>query len=368
LMDLANLESPTGAPESQTPVRRLLAESLEGLGFRVRDASRSVGPLIASAPGRRGRPAQIILGHTDTVWPLGTLARMPVVLDGPVIRGPGVFDMKAGLANLVVALRALAELRLEPALAPIVFVNSDEESGSRGSERHLRRLARRSSRAFVLEPALGPSGRLKTARRGIARYTVRIRGQAAHAGLDPDKGASAVRELASVVDRVCSLAEPSRGTFVNVGRVEGGTFANVVATDASADVDVRFESVADGSRLDASIRALLPTVPGCRLEVTGGLDRPPMERTPRNQALWEAAREVASAIGLSLEEGLAGGGSDGSTTSQETATLDGLGAVGDGAHAEHEHVDVDRSLERCALLACLLLLPDLSDTRGGTVG
>jgi len=308
---------------------------------------------------------QLVLGHTDTVWPLGTIERMPVGLDGPLLRGPGVFDMKAGLASIVVAFHVLAGLRLEPPLAPVVLVNSDEESGSRESERHVRRLARRASRAFVLEPALGPSGRLKTARRGMARYTVRIRGRAAHAGLDPENGASAVRELASVVDRLCALAEPSRGTFVNVGRVEGGTYPNVVATEASADVDVRFESVADGARLDAAIRGLEPTVPGCSLEMVGGVDRPPMEKTPRNQALWEAARQVASLLGLSIEEGLAGGGSDGCTTSQETATLDGLGAVGDGAHAEHEHVDVDRSLERCALLASLLLLPEVSSRVAG---
>ena len=364
LTDLANLESPTWEPGSQEPVRRMLGDSLEGLGFRVRQGSPSAGgPLVASVPRMRGRSPQLVVGHTDTVWPVGTLARMPVGLDGSVLRGPGVFDMKAGLTNVVIALRALSELRLEPVLAPIIFVNSDEESGSRGSERHLRRLARRASRAFVLEPALGPTGRLKTARRGIARYRVHIRGRSAHAGLDPERGASAVRELAGIVDRLCSFAEPTRGTFVNVGRVEGGTFANVVATEANADVDVRFETVADGARLDGAIRALEPMVPGCHVEVSGGINRPPMERTPRNQALWEAAREVGALIGLALEDGLAGGGSDGSTTSQETATLDGLGAVGDGAHAEHEHVDVDRSLERCALLACLLLLPDPSQTR-----
>jgi glutamate carboxypeptidase len=360
--ELARLESPTWEPETQRPVQRKLAESLEAVGFRVRDLSRraGVGVLVASAPRRRGQPMQLVLGHTDTVWPLGTVERMPVALEGPLLRGPGVFDMKAGLASIVVALRVLAGLRLEPLVAPVILVNSDEESGSRESERHVRRLARQASRAFVLEPALGPAGRLKTARRGIARYTVRIRGRAAHAGLDPENGASAVRELAGVVERLCSFTDPARGTFVNVGRVEGGTVSNVVATEASAEVDVRFESVADGAKLDTAIRGMQPSVPGCRLEVVGGLDRPPMERTPRNRALWEAAGQVASLIGLSIEEGLAGGGSDGCTSSEETATLDGLGAVGDGAHAEHEHVDVDRSLERCALFASLLLLPELS--------
>jgi glutamate carboxypeptidase len=167
-----------------------------------------------------------------------------------------------------------------------------------------------------------------------------------------------VRELARVVDGLYALAEPSQGIFVNVGRVEGGTYPNVVAMEAGAEVDVRFESVADGLRLDAAIRGLAPTDPGCRLEVIGGVDRPPLERTARNRGLWEAARDVALRMGLTIEDGLAGGGSDGSTTSQVTATLDGLGAVGDGAHADHEHVHVDRSLDRCALVACLLLLPE----------
>jgi glutamate carboxypeptidase len=365
--DLARLESPTWDPGSQEAVRRKLAESLEQLGLRVRQLSRPTGTglLVASATRSRGQAVQLVLGHTDTVWPIGTLERIPVTLDGRLLRGPGVFDMKAGLASIVVALRVLARLGLAPALAPIVLVNSDEESGSRGSQRHIRRLARRASRAFVLEPALGQLGCLKTARRGIARYTVRIVGRAAHAGLDPERGASAVRELASVVDRLCALAEPSRGVFVNVGRVEGGTFANVVATEASADVDVRFESAADGARLDAAIRGMDSTVPGCSLAVFGGIERPPMERTARNQSLWEAARQVASSLGITIDEGLAGGGSDGSTTSQETATLDGLGAVGDGAHADHEHVDVDRSLERCALFASLLLLPELTRSDAG---
>jgi glutamate carboxypeptidase len=285
---------------------------------------------------------------------------MPVTFDGPFLRGPGVFDMKAGLASIVFALRALAALRLEPELAPIVLVNSDEESGSRGSERHIRRLARRAARAFVLEPALGPSGALKTARRGVARYDVRIHGRAAHAGLDPERGVSAVHELARIVGRLCALSSAVKGTYVNVGRVEGGTAANVVAAEASACVDVRFESIADFARLDAAVRGLRPAVPDARIEVVGGMDRPPMERTPRNQALWDAARLAAARLGMSVDGALAGGGSDGCTTSQETATLDGLGAVGDGAHAEHEHVDVDRSLERCSLLAELLLLPDVS--------
>jgi glutamate carboxypeptidase len=360
--DLARLESPTWEPQAQEPVRRKLAKSLGEIGFRVRNLGQrsKVGVLVALAARRRGQCAQLVLGHTDTVWPTGTLRQMPVTLDGPFLRGPGVFDMKAGLASIVIALRVLAALRMQPALAPMVLVNSDEESGSHGSERHIRRLARHAVRAFVLEPALGPAGALKTARRGSARYIVRISGRAAHAGLDPERGVSAVHELAGVIDRLCALAEPAGGAFVNVGRVEGGTAANVVAAEASAHVDVRFESMADFARLDASIRSLRSTVPGCRIEAVGGMDRPPMERTPRNQALWDGARHCASQLGLSVEGALAGGGSDGCTTSRETATLDGLGAVGDGAHAADEHVDVDRSIERCALLAALLLLPDVS--------
>jgi glutamate carboxypeptidase len=356
---LASLESPTSSRASQRAIQSVLAGSLEEVGYRVRRVAGSIsGGLILGLPVQRVGPAfQLLVGHTDTVWPIGTLQRMPVRIDGGMLRGPGVFDMKAGLAQAIFALRALRALDLTPTVAPVVLFNSDEETGSRESTRHIRRLARGASRAFILEPALGLDGKLKTARKGVARFHVRIYGRGAHAGLDPARGASAVQELAHVVDALYQLADPARGIVVNVGEIQGGVSANMVAPEARAEVDVRVNSIEDGRWIEERIRGLEPTVPGCRLEIEGGLGRPPLERTERNRILWAAAKRAGAQLGLELDEGLAGGGSDGNTTSLSTPTLDGLGAVGDGAHADHEHVDIGRSLERCALLAALLLLP-----------
>lgn len=360
LSALASLESPTTDPASQRPVQELLRESLTELGFRVRLLpGRASGGTLLGMPRRRpGGPGwQLLLGHTDTVWPTGTLRTMPVDLEGAVLRGPGVFDMKSGLTSIIIALRVLKELDLEPELAPVVLVNSDEETGSAESTRHIARLARRASRVYVLEPALGPDARLKTSRRGVGFFRVSIAGRSAHAGLDPASGASAIEELSRVIARLHGMTDHAAGVSVNVGTVRGGVRPNVVAGAASAEVDVRVTSVEQGRRIEREILGLAAVTPGCRLEVRGSIDRPPLERNGRNARLWEAARRLGASMGLVLDEGMSGGASDGNTTSMTTATLDGLGGVGDGAHAVHEHVEVDRSLERCALLAGLILLP-----------
>lgn len=359
LRALVEVESPTDRPQTQRAVQELLADALRELDIDVRllPGSSTGGHLYGRARwGGPGRP-QMLVGHTDTVWPLGTLEDMPLRLEGDVLRGPGVYDMKAGLAQMVFALRTLRELGLEPPAPPLVFVNSDEELGSFESRRWVRRLARVSSRAFVLEPSHGPEGRIKTARKGVGRFEVKLRGRSAHAGLEPEAGASAILELAHVVQALHALNEPARGTTVNVGVVAGGVRPNVVPAAARAEVDVRASDSEEAERVTRRIHAIRPVTPGVRLEVVGGMDIPPLERTPRNRRLWEAARAAGAELGLELEEATAGGGSDGNTTSAYTATLDGLGAVGDGAHATHEHVVVSGVLERCALLARLLLLP-----------
>lgn len=358
LVDLARLESPTDEPARQRPVQDALSTAFEDLGGGVRrlPGRDTGGHLFARFPGARGAPPQLLVGHTDTVWPVGTLREMPVRVEGGVVHGPGVFDMKAGLTQMVFALRTLRELDLWPSAPPVVLVNSDEELGSFESRRWVARLARVSCRAFVLEPALGVEGRIKTRRKGVGRYRVTVHGKAAHAGLDPDAGASAVLGMAHVIQALHALSDRDRGVSVNVGVVEGGTRPNVVAAEAVARVDVRVATRADGERLDGLLRALASPVEGTRVEVEGGLEAPPLEPTPRNRRLWQAARDAGAAMGLVLEEGAAGGASDGNTTSQHTATLDGLGAPGDGAHARHEHVRVDGLVERCALLARLLLL------------
>jgi glutamate carboxypeptidase len=360
LSRLARLESPSLLPESQGPVFDLLGEALAGAGYRVRHLpGKSEGGQLFALPAerRRGGGAQLLLGHVDTVWEEGTLARMPVTLADGRLSGPGVFDMKGGLVQAVFALRALRELGLEPPATPVLFLNSDEEVGSGASTRTITRLARRVQRVFVLEPALGLEGKLKTGRKGVGRFTVTVHGRASHAGLAPEEGASAIVEMAHVILRLQALADPARGITVNVGVVAGGTRSNVVAPEARAEIDVRVLTQGDGAAIEHAILGLQPVTPGTRIVAEGAVDRPPLERTPRNQALFARAVAAAGELGIALGEGTAGGGSDGNTTSLHTATLDGLGAVGDGAHAVHEHVVVDRLPERAALLALLLLAP-----------
>ncbi|HJQ27847.1 MAG TPA: M20 family metallopeptidase [Rubrobacter sp.] len=364
---LALAESPSSHPERQEEVLSILSEALSGAGYGVHKVPghKSGGhlyarPLYSRRRRRRsGAPVQLLLGHCDTVWPPGTTKEMPIEVRDGVIRGPGVYDMKGGLTQMVFALRALRALGLEPSVTPAVFVNSDEESGSRESTRHIRRLARIAERVFVLEPSLGLHGKLKTARKGVGRFSIVIRGEAAHAGLDPTRGTSAILELSYLIQAIFALNDPARGVSVNVGTVDGGLSPNVVAPESSALVDVRVPTAEDARRVEESILGLTPVTPGIKISVEGGMGRPPMERTPRNQRLWKRARRLGEALGLELEESTAGGASDGNTTSLFTATLDGLGAVGDGAHASHEFVYVDRMVERCALLALLLMEPSL---------
>jgi glutamate carboxypeptidase len=300
-----------------------------------------------------------MIGHYDTVWPIGTVAARPFSVDGNVARGPGVFDMKGGLAQMISALKALRALNLCPELTPVVFVNSDEEVGSRDSGRFIRQLARRVDRTFVLEPAMGASGIIKTERKGIGRFTITVHGKAAHAGLDPDAGASAILELSHVIQTLFALNDPDSGITINVGTIDGGIQPNVIAAHSRAVVDVRVPSESDGDRIEKAIHGIEPSTPGVRLTIEGRIGRPAMAATPRNRALWQRAQHLGRDLGMELRHGRAGGGSDGNTTSQYTATLDGLGPVGDGAHAEHEFLDIDRTLERAALLALLLLSPPL---------
>jgi glutamate carboxypeptidase len=361
---LAIAESPSRVPETLERVIGLLAEVLEDLRYRTRRVrGHSGAPHLFAAPRARQKrlPVQLLIGHCDTVWPVGTLQQMPFAAGDEVVKGPGVYDMKAGLVQMLFALRALQELRLEPTVLPVIFVNSDEEIGSRESTKYIRALARVADRAYVLEPSLGAQGQLKTARKGVGRFTVRVKGKAAHAGLDPAAGASAILELSHVIQALFAMNDAERGITVNVGTIDGGLSPNVVAPLSSATVDVRVLTEADARRIEAQIKGLAPATPGVTLEIEGGIGRPPMERTPRNRVLWEIARDRARLLGMELTEGVAGGGSDGNTTSLYTATLDGLGAVGDGAHAAHEFVYLKSIAERAALLTMLMLAPPLKD-------
>lgn len=372
LVALARMESPSADAASQQPVLDHVEAELASRGFVVvrRAGRRTGGLLVGARPAADEGPApfQLLIGHVDTVWPRGTLAARPVERDGDLLRGPGTYDMKAGLVQVLTALDLLDHTGHSPSVSPVLLVNSDEEIGSRESTDAIRALAEQADRVMVLEPSLGPSGALKTARKGLGRYTVTVHGRAAHAGLDPTSGASAILELSAVIQSLFALNDHDRGVTVNVGMVSGGIQPNVIAPESSAVIDVRVLTTHDAEQVDAAIRALTPSTPGTSLTVDGGMGRPPLERTERNAALYSQATEVAASMGLDLPEATAGGGSDGNTASQVAPTLDGLGAVGDGAHAEHEQVHVPGWVERTALLAGLLLLPQVRpDTASGEV-
>jgi len=366
LQQLVLIESPSNDASSQQPIRQLLKKEFEARGYRtILVPGRNSGGQIYAAPAapRAAQPAQLLLGHCDTVWPMGTLRTMPLECDGNVIRGPGIYDMKAGLVEMLFALQAIRELALQPGVVPLCFINSDEEIGSRESTRYVRALAQRVDRCMILEPSLGISGRLKTARKGVGRFTIKVQGKAAHAGLDPTAGASAILELSHVIQKLFALNDPNRGVSVNVGVIDGGVRANVVAPESSAIVDVRVATHDDARAVEEAIHNLRAETPGVTLQIEGRIGRPPMERTPSNQRLWQVALQLAEELAIDLKEGMAGGGSDGNTTSLFTATLDGMGAVGDGAHAAHEFIYVDQLPVRCALLTMVLLAPPLNASR-----
>jgi glutamate carboxypeptidase len=350
---LARLESPSTDKAAVDRCGVEIAARLRALGAHVELLSgRDRGDHIAASWTGRGRPV-LILGHFDTVWPVGTLTSMPVRRDGERLHGPGVFDMKAGIALALTAVEALIENRVDrPAIR--MLWTTDEEIGSGTSRAAIEAAARESRAVFVLEPAL-PGGALKTARKGCGEYELVVDGVAAHAGLDPGKGISAIHELADQIGAIEALGDPSTGITVNVGIVDGGSRANVVAARARAVIDARALTLADANRLDAALRGLQPRRSGARLTVTGGFERPPLERSSEVVRLLGIAREVSSALGRTLDEGTAGGGSDGNfTAAVGVPTLDGLGAIGDGAHAAHEHVMIPDLPWRAALLAGLL--------------
>jgi glutamate carboxypeptidase len=360
LRRLALAESPSDNPAAAALVLALLKSELEQAWMFVRPLPGrvSAGALFAR-PRQRDKksPLQLLVGHCDTVWPVGTVRQMPVCVEGETVRGPGVFDMKGGLVQMLYALRAVKDLNLRPPANSVVVINSDEEIGSPDSTALIRRLARCAVRAFILEPAFGRAGKLKTARKASGGFTITIKGRAAHAGVNPQEGASAILEMSYQIQKLFALNDAARGITVNVGTVDGGLRPNVVAAEVRASVDVRVPTRQAAAEVETAIRSLRPVNPETTIQVEGGIDQQPMEPSPRNQALWCLARDLGRRLGLELDQAAVGGASDGNTTSQYTATLDGLGAVGDGAHAPHEQALIPQMLERCALLVLLLLAP-----------
>lgn len=303
--------------------------------------------------GSARRTPVLLLGHFDTVYDLGTLETMPWREEKGRLSGPGVFDMKAGIAQMMFALRALRETGGLPRPVRVLLV-SDEEEGSATSRAITERLAKQCAAVLVCEPS-GPGGALKTARKGVGSFTLNVTGRAAHSGLDFEKGHSAIVELGHQIQAITGLTDLARGITLNVGVIRGGTRTNVVAAEASAEVDLRIAHKKDGASMERKVFSLRPHDPKCRLEIKGGINRPPLERTKKVAALFALARSIGREIGFRLDEVAVGGGSDGNfTAGLGIPTLDGLGAVGDGAHASHEHVIAAELPRRAALLAGLV--------------
>lgn len=356
--ELVECESPSDDPAAVGRFVELVADRLAPFGkVRIIPGAEGFGPHLQcdfDLPSS-GQEGQILcLGHSDTVWPVGTIKTMPFHDDGMRLKGPGILDMKAGIAFLIFAIRALDDLGLKVNRRILLQLNSDEEVGSDSSRALTEEEARRSVAVLVLEPGTGLEGKLKTARKGIGDYTVAVHGKAAHSGLDFTGGASAIFEIARQIEVIAGFTDLERGITVNPGVISGGTRANVVAAEARVECDMRVLQIEDAAFVDRLFHSLRPFDTRCSIEVKGGLNRPPMERKMA-EALFRKAQAAGRELGIELEESLSGGGSDGNfTAALGTPTLDGIGAVGEGAHAPNESILIDRMAERTALLAKLL--------------
>ena len=357
LAELVGIESPTEDPTAVNRCVTLLEGWIKASGGKSRRSrQKAAGDLLLGrfGPVRSTAKPLMLLGHLDTVWPLGTLKKMPFRVGEGRAWGPGVLDMKAGV---VMALSALSILQEAGQLSrPVMLLlNSDEETGSEHSRALTESLARQCGAVFVLEPAQGLPGAYKTARKGVANYRLQVQGVAAHSGVDFGKGHSAVLELGRQIERASAFTNPARGITVNAGVIGGGTRSNVVPAEAWAEFDVRIAKAVDAQRIDRRFRTLRAVDRLCRLEITGGLNRPPMERTSGTVTLFRRAATMAAGLGFQLQEAATGGGSDGNFTSAlGIPTLDGMGAVGEGAHAQHESILLDALVPRTALLAAMI--------------
>jgi glutamate carboxypeptidase len=361
IRDLVEVESPSDDKTAVDRIAEAVAEKFSRIGsgsnaakVRLHPAEKFGNHLEVNFSGRRGKPV-LLLGHYDTVYPLGTLAKMPCRVKGDKLTGPGVLDMKSGIALMIHALTGLQDWRGDLARPVTVLLVSDEEVGSDSSRAITESLARKAAAVLVCEPSYGREGAVKTARKGVGDFTVTVTGKAAHAGLDFTKGVNAIRELARQIEKISKFTELKKGLTVNVGVVSGGSRTNVVPAEASAEVDVRIARIRDAAGIEKKMRGLRPFDRKCKLDVSGGINRPPMERTTGVAALYEQAAAIARGLGSKLSEAAVGGGSDGNfTASLGIPTLDGLGGVGDGAHAVHEHILISELPRRAALLAGLI--------------
>ena len=359
---LVEVESPSGDPEGSRAVVNLLADTAQRLPC-VGGVERVTVPdfgqhlVIKAFPQQSDAGQIVIVGHTDTVHSRGSLAQRPWRKDGGKIYGPGVFDMKANCALVIEVLRTLSDLNLQPRFGVTVVLTCDEEVGSASGWPVIERVAKEQNTryGFVLEPP-APGGRVKTGRKGTGIYAIKVEGKAAHAGLEPEKGASAILELARQTERLHALNLSGSGITLNVGVVHGGTRSNVVAAQAEGEIDVRFETEAESREIDRILLNLEPIDERTKVFVSGGINRPPLERTAAVVELFEKARSIAGYVGFELGEAQVGGASDGNfIAALGIPVLDGLGISGDGAHAVHEHIEVDDIARRGALISGLLL-------------
>ena len=355
---LASCESPSDSPAAVNRMVDLLIERTSDLATPKTFESAKFGKTLRlefKLPGAAKQGQVLALGHSDTVWPIGTLKSMPVNQADGRLWGPGVLDMKSGLAFFLFAMRALRDLETPVTHDVVLLVAPDEEVGSASSRAITEEEAKRSKCVLVLEPGTGFAGKLKTARKGVGDYTIFIKGKAAHAGVDFTSGASAIVEAARQISEVAKFTDLPRGITVNPGVISGGTRSNVIAESARVHIDVRVNRLPDAAELDAKFRALKAVDERCAIRVEGGLNRPPMERTEAIVALFTKARAIGAAMGVTVDESSTGGGSDGNfTAALGIPTLDGLGGVGEGAHAANESILLDRVADRVALLAALV--------------
>jgi glutamate carboxypeptidase len=356
LKQLAAIESPSTDKAAVDACMAFVANHLWTFGADVQTLPQiTAGDHVRAIwrGGSSGSGQFLVLCHLDTVWPIGTLAHMPIHEADGKLYGPGTYDMKAGIAITFAALRAIKDSGLAPRRPICMLFTSDEEIGSRTSRGVIEEEAKKSTLVLVLEPAMR-GGQLKTFRKGVGQFNVVAHGRSAHAGVDHAQGVNAIEELAHQIVRLQNMTDYEQGTTINVGVIDGGTASNVVPERASMEVDFRVSKMVEIDRIVPEIQNLTPVLNGARLEITGGLNRPPMERTPLMIGTFEKMRRLGESIGLKLEEGATGGASDGNfTAALGSPTLDGLGAWGDGAHAAHEHVVIDSLADRAALLATL---------------
>jgi glutamate carboxypeptidase len=354
LRDLVQQESPSEDPQAVNAAATLVEQWAREIGARPkRHKQGQFGDVLelCFGPSRSRQQPILLLGHLDTVWSLGTLKTMPWRNADGRLWGPGVLDMKAGVIMALTAISTLKQLKLSRPVT--LLLNSDEEVGSTISRPITERLARESYAVLVLEPAQGLA--YKTARKGVGQYNVQVTGVGAHSGVDFERGHSAILELAKLVQTISGFTNLDRKLTVNCGVIAGGTRSNVVPSHASAEIDVRIAKASDTAYVDKLFRKLKVSDPHCKLTITGGINRPPMERKPGTIALFKKARALAAELGFTLEEASTGGGSDGNfTAALGVPTLDGMGAVGDGAHAAHESVVIEHLVPRTALLAAMI--------------